>query len=901
MSGRHIAINTWLEALGLQAYLPVFSNYAGVEDLLYASESEIRDLGLKNAAHRAKIVSSLRILREKYEKGKTTGSGVFTLQQPKSPTSPTGKPIFAEFPPVIVSPEKLQQDLQRELNADPSELKSRPWYHGSISRQHAESLVTAPGDFLVRDSNSKPGDFVLTCSWRGVPLHFMVNALVGDCAPGSLPSISYQFEEERFGSIQELIQSYMTRQKPVTLASGAVLRNPVARSMPLSYYDSKYGFLRQSGNLDTSGGYYTPSQSPTHSPFVTPNHSPKTSPSMSRRRPQRTGSQPRLSVDDSEMVDRSRSPSLERFGSLPVINVIPPGGPGYEERTSRPKAETSPGSAGYHQRSGSAPVLMDEAEGNGRASPAPSTARIALAGSESNLTRAPPPKPSRIPSIKYKQRPTVAIRNQELYEDDGRDYTDPDQLAGPPSWTEGFRTGMELRPAPSSPTSVTKSHSFQLGNNSSSSSESGGVYDNNFNDVSKGYHTLPTKSRTTARKQQQHKQRLVSGTMYPINGQRIGEEILGDGGCGRFPVDNEHDAARLKERQMTMPGFNLGSRLFLDSFASSVFGSADNRLLEPSALHKTNSVLLNSNARALAGYLTKVDLEVLRVAKEDDLGLGVTSGVELCTLPQGERLREDIIERCECQRLFVMTSLMTCNAVTERAKMLSQWIQTAAELRVSMGNLFAFASIMEALISAQVQRLKTTWLILRQNHTSSAFTFDTKLRPLLKSLNEGNGVLLQLQDVTVPNLSPAVQLLQRELDDEFDGRARGGPNLDGKPPRSMELLMSWEASDPIFGLDLLLAHLDIARLLAAQADVYRSTAARVLREFGGDGGGGGGGSGSVGGGTLEDVCRTEFHMRLMWGSKGARAPRRDRLNKFQQLLGVLSERLEPPGDDGTEV
>ena len=31
MSGRHIAINTWLEALGLNHYLPLFSNYGGVE------------------------------------------------------------------------------------------------------------------------------------------------------------------------------------------------------------------------------------------------------------------------------------------------------------------------------------------------------------------------------------------------------------------------------------------------------------------------------------------------------------------------------------------------------------------------------------------------------------------------------------------------------------------------------------------------------------------------------------------------------------------------------------------------------------------------------------------------------------------------------------------------------
>ena len=39
-----------------------------LQDLLYLSEVQIRDLGLKNSAHRAKVVSSLRILKEKYER-----------------------------------------------------------------------------------------------------------------------------------------------------------------------------------------------------------------------------------------------------------------------------------------------------------------------------------------------------------------------------------------------------------------------------------------------------------------------------------------------------------------------------------------------------------------------------------------------------------------------------------------------------------------------------------------------------------------------------------------------------------------------------------------------------------------------------------------------------------------
>ncbi|XP_076436953.1 breast cancer anti-estrogen resistance protein 3-like isoform X2 [Babylonia areolata] len=826
MSGRHIAIDIWLEALGLSDYLPLFSGYGGVEDLLYATEGEIRDLGLKNGAHRAKIVSSLRILREKYEKGKSTGSGVFSLHQPRSPTSPTGPPTFPDFPLVIASPEKLEQDLQRELNADPSELKSRAWYHGSISRQRAESLVQQAGDFLVRDSSSKPGDFVLTVCWRGVALHFVVNALVGECAPGSLPSISYQFEEEACSSIQDLIHFYLTRRKPVTLVSGAVLHSPVPRRMPLSYYDSKYGTLPGGDR----GGHYTPAHSPQPSPFVSPSTSPQSSPTMKRRGPKRTGSQPLLSVDDSE-VDRSRSPSLERFGSLPVINVIPPGGPGYVPATqgSNPKPVVS------HQRSGSAPVLASDGGGNG-CIPLQDP-RMAPAVSESDLSRAPPPKPSRIPSIKYKTRPLVAVRNKQLYEDDGRDYTDVDQLSGPPSWAAHSLPHPDLHP----PAPLTKSQSFQ-GRESQ-------VYDNNMAPGVRGYQTLPVKSKPS----RQPRPRRVSDSRYTA-----------------VESDNPpcRDVSHPRERPVTMPGFNLGSRIHLDSFHSALLPFPDNRLLDPPVLTKVKAILLSSNARDIAGHLTKVDLEVLRVAQDDDLGVGVTSGLELCTLPQGDQLRGDIIERSQCQRLFVMTSLMTCQAVRERAEMLSQWIQTAGELRVSMGNLFTFTSVMEGLTSPQVQRLRDTWLILRQQHTASAFLFDTKLKALLKSLHESSGVL-PLHHVTLPHVTPVVQMLQRELEEA-------------------EEEVSWERADPHWGLDFLLAHLDVARIVASQTHLYRQAARGVLGQVGGEG-------------LLEDVCRTEFHMRLMWGSKGARASRPERFNKFQQLLMVLSERLEPPGDDGTEV
>lgn len=59
--------------------------------------------------------------------------------------------------------------------------------------------------------------------------------------------------------------------------------------------------------------------------------------------------------------------------------------------------------------------------------------------------------------------------------------------------------------------------------------------------------------------------------------------------------------------------------------------------------------------------------------------------------------------RCYCMKVFVMVTTLTCGKVTERAKMLSQWIQIAVDLRTTFGNLFGFASVMEGLTSEHVR------------------------------------------------------------------------------------------------------------------------------------------------------------------------------------------------------
>ena len=45
---------------------------------------------------------------------------------------------------------------------------------------------------------------------------------------------------------------------------------------------------------------------------------------------------------------------------------------------------------------------------------------------------------------------------------------------------------------------------------------------------------------------------------------------------------------------------------------------------------------------------------------------------------------------------------------------------------------------------------------------------------------------------------------------------------------------------------------------------------------------------------MSEIFKTEFQMRLLWGSKGAQVNQTERYEKFNQILTALSRKLEPP-------
>ncbi|XP_040591551.1 SH2 domain-containing protein 3C isoform X2 [Mesocricetus auratus] len=148
------------------------------------------------------------------------------------------------------SPEKLHKELEEELKLSSTDLRSHAWYHGRIPREVSETLVQRNGDFLIRDSLTSLGDYVLTCRWHNQALHFKINKVVVK-AGESYTHTQYLFEQESFDHVPALVRYHVGSRKAVSERSGAVIYCPVNRTFPLRYLEASYG-LSQAGSKAAS-------------------------------------------------------------------------------------------------------------------------------------------------------------------------------------------------------------------------------------------------------------------------------------------------------------------------------------------------------------------------------------------------------------------------------------------------------------------------------------------------------------------------------------------------------------------------------------------------------------------------------------------------------------------------
>nr|DBA28372.1 TPA: hypothetical protein GDO54_008751 [Pyxicephalus adspersus] len=103
------------------------------------------------------------------------------------------------------------------------QLKGEPWYQGKMSRREAEKLLQKDGDFLVRDSITNPGQYVLTGMHNGQPKHLL---LVD-------PEGVVRTKDVLFESISHLISYHLHNQQPIVAAESELhLRQVITRRNP---------------------------------------------------------------------------------------------------------------------------------------------------------------------------------------------------------------------------------------------------------------------------------------------------------------------------------------------------------------------------------------------------------------------------------------------------------------------------------------------------------------------------------------------------------------------------------------------------------------------------------------------------------------------------------------------
>lgn len=106
-----------------------------------------------------------------------------------------------------------------------SQLITESWFHGVISRPVAESLLIAEGDFLVRESQGKHGQYVLTGLAAKTPKHLLLID----------PEGVVRTKDRIFESISHLINYHWTNVLPIISEdSELILRNPIINSNRLN-------------------------------------------------------------------------------------------------------------------------------------------------------------------------------------------------------------------------------------------------------------------------------------------------------------------------------------------------------------------------------------------------------------------------------------------------------------------------------------------------------------------------------------------------------------------------------------------------------------------------------------------------------------------------------------------
>ncbi|XP_078082462.1 SH2 domain-containing protein 3C-like isoform X2 [Mustelus asterias] len=699
------------------------------------------------------------------------------------------------------SPEKLHKELEEELKLSSTDLRSHAWYHGRIPREVSENLVQKNGEFLIRDSLTCVGDYVLTCRWRNEPLHFKINKVM--IKPNeTYTRIQYLFERESFDNIPALVRFYIGNRKPVSEQSGAVIYTPINRTLPLRYLEASYGL---------SNGKHSMTHPPTN---------------------QKGGYIKRRSVT---MTDGLTSDKIIRSDSCG--NSIPSP---HQKETIRNFALSMDQIKDIHH--GMSPVNEIPL------SPEYSTS-LKHKSQLGRVARMTPSSPVLQRSSEPQLSPSISNR---LCQDSNRE--GPPQASSGPHSTSTHSTplhgSLQLAQRKASENLRESEHTHYCELRPSSPID----WERQQLELALKQSQMIAKSYVERLKVEENPN--ISSWQSETNFGILETETY----LSQIPTCAKEEG--LKRHSFTAPVIELVSSFKLHGYQSALI-PLENKPLEMTVLKKVKELLAEEDPKTTAKHITKVDCTVARilaVSKELQKQMGVSSGLELLTLPHGHQLRLDLLERFNTMSIMMAVDILGCTGSTEeRAALLHKTIQLAAELKSNMGNMFGFAAVMKALEMPQISRLEQTWMALRQRHTEGAILYEKKLKPFMKNMNEGREVS-PLTNTAFPHVVPLITLLERNV-----------VNTDN--------LEAWEISES--GVEVVMSHLEAARTIAHHGGLYRTNAELKLQGFQENE-------------QVLEIFKTEFQMRLLWGSRGAEGNQVERYEKFDKVLSALSNKLEPP-------
>uniref|UniRef100_A0A8C1RLD0 Breast cancer anti-estrogen resistance protein 3-like n=1 Tax=Cyprinus carpio TaxID=7962 RepID=A0A8C1RLD0_CYPCA len=708
-------------------------------------------------------------------------------------------------------PEKLRRELEEELKLSSEEPQSHAWYHGAIPRQVAENLVQRDGDFLIRDSLSSPGNYVLTCQWKNTPRHFKINKRVV-AMNEAYSRVQYLFEKEGFDSVPALVRYYVGNREPVSEVVGAIIFQPINRALPLRCLEEKYGV----GTIRVEAGY-SEKKSLTSKRLSlnimnghTQDHTLSRGNLLSNK--DKCGSQPACL---NHVQERRRPLKTHQSESFLPIGCRPQAQVQHMQHQPCPKSPVF--------RTGSEPVLSPTMP---RRMAFDTQSGAAIRGSDSQLCPKPPPKPSKVPSMRVSCTPglkTLSPPVPPVKPHKHQPSSQQQQQSGSPELS--YCELSPCRPADWEKMNISQANGYV------------------------------EKLKTEEELRRSNSSIKLDRSSYHNSIEALNNNSEED---NEEDVDKERDCRKGFQRPVfeTETAFKPGDINFR-------LLPVENKPLEMTVLKKAKELLVSQDPKTIAKHILKADCQVARilnVSEEVKDQMGVTSGLELVTLPHGRQLRQDLMERHNTMAIGVAVDILGCTgSLEERAATLNRIILVALELKDSMGDLYAFSSIMKALDMPQITRLDHTWTSLRRKYTQSAIIYEKSLKPFYKGLYDGSAEI-PLSNASVPLLMPLLTLMER-------------------PAVTFEGMDAWENNDQ--GCEIMFRHLEGARAVARNADTYTCNAQRILQGFQPND-------------DMLEILRTDFQLRLLWGSRGAAVDQTERHDKFKLILTALSRKLEPP-------